>query len=779
MRQPNGISPYPDKYAKALTAMMWEQDRKGARLAGVLLASALFASAPACANDGADSGTLPAGVAAAIATGAAPPAPLQSRLMLPRGAYPETRNDGLVEQVFGQRVADPFRWLEADPRNDGQVAAWIGRQNSFSADYLAKLPQREKFAARIRSFFDYERYGLPRKAGNRYFYSRNTGLQNQSALWVRNGVAGKQRLVIDPNEWSADGSVALARWEPSPSGRYVALAEQEAGSDWRTLRVVNVADGKVLDDALRWANDTEIAWIGDEGFLYSRFPAPKIGEDQRAPRFDKAVWFHRIGTAQGQDELVYATPERPEWSHKAYVTSDGRWAVIISEAGTDKRNAVHLIQLDSRRSGKRADKWFAQPLVPEIADHWKLVAGIGNRLWFLTDRGAANFHLVSLDLARPGRGWKVVVPERGNTLEGVRMIGDRFLLSYLKDGQSVAVMADRNGKPGRAITLDGIGTASGFGGRPADSETFYQFTSFNMPSAIYRMDLRSGAVTPFALPKLAFDPADYLIEHRQFSSKDGTKVPLYVVRKRAFAQAEKPLPTLLYGYGGFDISLTPSYSPVRMAWLEAGGAFALANIRGGGELGPRWHEAGRRENKQNSFDDFIAAGEYLIAQGIAAPGGLAVQGSSNGGLLVGAVVNQRPDLFAAANPDVGVMDMLRFDRFTAGRFWVDDYGRPDREADWRTLRAYSPYHNIGDGASYPAILVTTAENDDRVVPAHSFKYVAALQAARIGSKPHLLRVEARAGHGTGKPVDKVIASGADVLAFLAHWTGLQDADGYP
>lgn len=736
-------------------------DRTRRRLLGSVIALAFILPVPSALADSSEA-AFPEGTWSGAASASA------LKLVLPSTAYPVTRSDALVEQVFGQRVSDPYRWLEADPRSDGEVARWIARQNEFSADYLARLPGRASFAGRIRSLFDFERYGLPRKAGRSYFYTRNSGLQNQSSLWVRTGVNGQQRLLIDPNAWSADGSLALAQWEPSPSGRYVAFAEQEAGSDWRTLRVTDVATGRVLDERLRWANDTEIAWIGEEGFLYSRFPEPRAGEDPRAPRFNKAVWFHRIGAAQDQDELVHATPANPEWSHKALVTSDGRWAVVISEVSTDKRNAVHLIQLEGRRSGE----WKVQPLVPEITDHWKLVAGKGDRLWFLTDRSAANYHLVGIDLAKPKKGWSVVVPERGNTLEGARMIGDRFLLSYLKDGQTVAVMTDRKGKPGKAITLNGIGTASGFGGRPGDSETFYQFTSFNLPPAVYRMDLRTGAVTPFAVPKMAFDPADYLVEQRQYPSKDGTLVPLYVVRKRALAAAGKPLPTLLYGYGGFDISLTPGYSPVRMAWLEAGGAFALASIRGGGELGRSWYEAGRRDKKQNSFDDFIAAGEYLVSEGIAAKGGLAIQGASNGGLLVGAVVNQRPDLFAAANPDVGVMDMLRFDRFTSGRFWVDDYGRPDREEDWHTLRRYSPYHNIAGGRAYPAILVTTADNDDRVVPAHSFKYVAALQSADIGERPRLLRVEARAGHGAGKPVEKVIGAGADVLAFLAYWTGL-------
>lgn len=745
---------------------MWEKDLLARRAFGAaVIASLVLAAGSLRAENAAESIGVP--VTTSSGATAAP-----SRLILPRSAYPATRSDALVEQAFGERVADPFRWLEGDPRRDAQVAGWIAGQTALSSDYLARLPGRDRFAARIRSLFDFERYGLPRKAGGRYFYTRNSGLQNQSALWVRKGVNGEQRLLLDPNTWSADSSLALAQWEPSPSGRFLAYAEQEAGSDWRRLRVVEVATGRVLDDRLDWANDTEIAWIGDEGFLYSRFPAPAAGADARAPRFGKAVWFHRVGTAQDRDEQVHATPDHPEWSHKAQVTSDGRWAVIVSEVSTDKRNAVHLIQMDGRKAGQ----WQAEALVPEIADHWKLVAGTGNRLWFLTDRGAPNFHLVTIDLANAREGWRVIVPERGNALEGARMIGDRFLLSYLKDGQSVAVMTDRKGRPGKAITLNGIGTASGFGGRPGDAETFYQFSSFATPPAIYRMNLRSGEVTPFAVPKMAFDPADYEVEQRRFASKDGTQVPIYIVRKREFAQAGRALPTLLYGYGGFDISLTPAYSPVRMAWLEAGGAFALANIRGGGEFGRSWYEAGRRENKQNSFDDFIAAGEYLIGEGIAAKGTLAIQGASNGGLLVGAVVNQRPDLFAAANPDVGVMDMLRFDRFTSGRFWVDDYGRPDREADWRTLRRYSPYHNIAGGKVYPAILVTTADNDDRVVPAHSYKYVAALQAAEIGDRPHLLRVETRAGHGAGKPVDKVIGTGADVLAFLGYWTGLSPAE---
>ena len=535
--------------------------------------------------------------------------------------------------------------------------------------------------------------------------------------------------------------------------------------------MVDVASGKLLEDRLEWANDTAIGWVGDAGFLYARYPEPPAGETYRAPVYDKAIWFHRIGTPQSADVMVFATPDHRDWNHRVSVSSDGHWAVIISSASTLPRRTVHVIPL---ARGRQQD-WAAISLASEMTDDWKFVEGIGNRLWFITNAAAPHYRLVRVDLDRnvPGRiAVNTILGEREDTLDAGRIVGNRLILSYLQHGASYAVVTDLKGRPKRAITVDAIGAASGFGGRPGDPETFYQFSSFNQPPAIFRLDTRTGAATPFAVPRLSFNPDDYIVEQRSFPSRDGTRVPMYVVRKRSLAVAGHAAPTLLYGYGGFDVALTPGYSAVRMAWLESGGVFALANIRGGGEFGRAWYDAGRLGNKQNSFDDFIAAGEYLIKEGIAAKGGLAIQGGSNGGMLVAAVINQRPDLFAAANPDVGVMDMLRFDRFTSGRFWVDDYGSPSREADWRVLRAYSPYHNIRVRGDYPAILVTTADTDDRVVPAHSFKYVAALQAADLGSRPHLLRVEAQAGHGPGKPVDKVISSGADVLAFLAKWTGL-------
>ncbi len=704
-------------------------------------------------------------------------------------SYPETRRGDVVETHFGERIADPYRWLENDVRQDKEVADWVAHQNAVSQAYLAALPQRPWFADRLRSLLSYERFGLPVKAGGRYFYTRNTGLQNQAQLFVRRGLTGKPRLLLDPNTWAKDGATALDDWKPSQGGRMLAYTVQDGGSDWRTIRLLDSRTGTVQPDEIKWAKFTSLAWVGNEGFLYSRFPEPKAGEAFQSLNSDHAVWFHRVGTAQAADELVYATPDHPKYNHVAEVTHDNRWVVITTSEGTDSKYEVHVIPLAGMTR-----KWAAQPLVEGLEHDWRLIDGMGDRLWLMTNRDAPKLKVVKVDLVAPrfipaghcssesddatmcaSDNWQFedVVPERAETLDRAQIVGDRLILSYLKDAASTAEVLSLDGKRVQDITLNSIGTASGFAGQPGDPETFYSFSSFNQPSAIFRFDSRTGQSTPFALPALTFKPDDYAIEQRFFRSKDGTRVPMFLVRKKSVAAAGKAVPTLLYGYGGFDISLTPSFSSPRMAWLEAGGAFALANLRGGGEYGKNWHDAGRLANKQNVFDDFIAAGEYLIAQGVTPKGGLSIQGGSNGGLLVGAVVNQRPDLFAAANAAVGVMDMLRFDRFTAGRYWVDDYGSPAKEADFKVLRAYSPYHNIRSGTDYPAVLVTTADTDDRVVPGHSFKYAAALQAAQAGPKPHLIRIETRAGHGAGKPTDKVIEENADILAFLAQWSGLK------
>jgi prolyl oligopeptidase len=700
--------------------------------------------------------------------------------------YPETRKSSVVDVQFGEKVADPYRWLENDVRSDPEVAEWVGRQDGLARSYLAALPQRAWFAARIRALMDYERFSLPRKAGRFYFYTRNSGLQNQAQLYVRRGLGGPPRLLLDPNLWASDGTVALDDWEPSPDGKLVAYSVQEGGSDWRTLHVLDVRTGAVLGDEIRWAKFTRIAWTGKAGFLYSRFPEPKPGEEHLAVTLNQSVWFHRVGSSQTDDQQVYATPGQPTLSHSAEVTHDRRWVVITTAEGTDSKHALYLAQTDARGT------WVTRPLVEGLDHDWRLIEGLGDTLYFMTNKGAPKLKVVRVDLShreadlgpcatiagsndcdRSRYVFQDLIPERPDAvLDRARIVGDRLILSYLKDAASTAEVVSLDGKPVQSIALNAIGTATGFAGEPGDPETFYSFSSFNQPSAVFRFDSATGKSTAFALPRLTFDPADYLIEQRIFTSKDGTRVPIFLVRKKALAEAGRAMPTLLYGYGGFENSLTPSFSAVRMAWLQAGGAFAMASLRGGGEYGKEWHDAGRLHNKQNVFDDFIAAGEYLIAQGITPKGGLAIQGGSNGGLLVGAVLNQRPDLFAAANPAVGVMDMLRFDRFTAGRYWTDDYGDPAIEADFKVLRAYSPYHNIRSEADYPAVLVTTADTDDRVVPAHSFKYAAALQAARAGTKPHLIRIETRAGHGAGKPTAKVVAENADILAFLANWSGL-------
>ncbi|NBC35285.1 prolyl oligopeptidase family serine peptidase [Novosphingobium sp. FSY-8] len=685
-------------------------------------------------------------------------------------AYPATRRDSLTETHFGESVADPYRWLEQDVRTAPEVAAWVEQQNALTHAQLAQLPARAWFGGQIKALMDYARYGLPVRAGGRYFYTYNSGLMNQAQLLVREGLTGTPRLLLDPASWAADGATALDGWTPSKDGKRLVYSVQDGGSDWRSLRVLDVNTGKPLADELRWVKFSGMAWVGNDGFLYSRYPEPAKGQDFQARNYNHAVYYHRIGTPQSVDQLVLSTPDQPATNHSAGVTSDGHYAVIISSVGTDNRFELRVIDLKGRGKG-----WPVRQLVSGFDHDWRLIDSVGTRLWFVTNKDAPRRRVVSIDLAETTPQWREVVPQRAETLEDASIVGDRLVLGMLRDAASIVETRALDGSAPAEIKLGGIGTAGGFGGEPGNTETFYAFTSFNRPATIYRLDVASGQASVFAAPQLAFNPDDFVVEQRFFTSRDGTRVPMFIVRSRAIATSGKPVPTLLYGYGGFDISLTPTFSATNMAWLRAGGAYVMANLRGGGEYGAAWHDAGRRLHKQNVFDDFIAAGEYLIAHGFTPRGGLAVQGRSNGGLLVGAVVNQRPDLFAAANPGVGVMDMLRFDQFTAGRYWVDDYGYPDKEADWRYLRTYSPYHNIRSGLDYPAVLVTTADTDDRVVPGHSFKYTAALQAASVGAKPHLIRIETRAGHGAGKPTGKVIEEGADVLAFLAHYSGLTPA----
>ncbi|MEN3749207.1 prolyl oligopeptidase family serine peptidase [Sphingomonas sp. HF-S3] len=683
---------------------------------------------------------------------------------MPKIAYPETRRVDVVDEQFGVKVADPYRWLENDVRNDAEVAAWVAAENKVTDGYLATLPGRDLFAARIKQLFDYERFGTPAHKGSRYFYSRNSGLQNQAVLWVRESLDGPGRVLIDPNGWSKDGATALAEWQPSEDGKLLLYSIQDGGSDWRTMKVIDVATGRETGDEVSWAKYTMGAsWAKDgSGFYYSRYPEPPADAKFQALNENHKVYFHRLGTPQSADRLVYETPDKPKLGHYAGITDDGRYLVISTTEGTDNRNLVHVIDLKDPQLKPRQ-------IIGELKNDWSVIGNTGSLFYFSTNAGAPRERIVTIDIASNDLTPKEIVPQSEATLGGASIVGGRLILSYLVDAKTEVRRYTLAGKPDGAISLPGIGTASGFSGDQDKPETFFSFTSFNMPTAVYRYDVATGKATVWAQPKVAFDPADYKVEQRFFASKDGTRVPLFIVRHK---NTTGPAPTLLWGYGGFNIAYTPSFSAARIAWMEQGGVFVLANIRGGGEYGKAWHDGGRLQNKQNVFDDFIGAGEFLIREGITGKDQLAIQGGSNGGLLVGAVVNQRPDLFAAALPAVGVMDMLRFDRWTAGRYWVDDYGYPSKEADFRKLYSYSPYHNIKGGRTYPAILATTADTDDRVVPGHTFKYVAALQSAQIGDKPHLVRIETRAGHGSGKPTDKIIEETSDLYAFAARWTGL-------
>jgi prolyl oligopeptidase len=692
--------------------------------------------------------------------------PIAAARAEPKLVYPQTRRQDLVETQFGVAVADPYRWLEDDVRENPEVRAWVTAQNAVTNAYLAGLPERAAFKERLTQLYNYERYGIPKKAGNRYFYTLNNGLQNQSVLYVRDRLSGPPRVLVDPNRWSADQATALAEWDVSKDGKRLLYSVQEGGTDWRTVRVLDVDSGRVLDDEVKWVKFSDLDWAKDgSGFYYSRFAEPKAGQQFQSLNEGQAVYFHKVGTPQSQDRLVYAQTERPKLSNTAEVSEDGRWLIVTSDEGTEARHDITLIDLTRPNAAPRR-------FITGLEHDWRYIGNEGNTFYWVTNRGAPRLRIVATDITKPFTQAKEIVPEDQATLGSASIVGKQLIASYLSDAKTEVRTFTLDGHKTGTVTLPGIGTAAGFSGDQSGTETFYSFASFNSPGAIYRYDSKTGQTSVFAEPKLAFDPANYEVSQRFYTSKDGTRIPMFLVHRKDVTPTD--VPTLLYGYGGFNAPEVPRFQPKWMSWVDMGGVLAVANIRGGGEYGKAWHDAGRLAKKQNVFDDFIAAGEYLIAQGVTSKQKLAIEGRSNGGLLVGAALNQRPDLFAAALPTVGVMDMLRFDRFTAGRYWVDDYGYPNKEADFRTLYAYSPYHNIKPGVDYPPILVTTADTDDRVVPGHSFKYIAAIQNADPdGVPPHLIRIETRAGHGSGKPTDKQIEEYADMYAFIAHHTGLR------
>lgn len=678
--------------------------------------------------------------------------------------YPETKTVDAVDDHFGVTIEDPYRWLENDIRRDPDVAGWVDTQSKLANRYLAELPGRGVLKERLTALFDHERLTTPEKRGNRYFFTRNSGLDNQSILMVREGVHGADRVVLDPNEWSEDATTALAEWAPSDDGTHVAFAIQESGADWRTIRVLDVESGAVLDDAIAWARFTTIAWTKDgTGFFYARNPEPEKDAPFETLILGHSVYFHELGTPQSADRLVHAPAGDIPLIHTIEATADGRYAVIYSTALTGG-NALSVVDL--------ADPdWPVRPVVERFDVTWMLAGNVGTKLYLVTQEGAERGKIVTVDLADERLEFTDLIAEREDeVLRIASLIGDRLIVSYMVDAKTEVERFTLDGQPDGDVELPGIGSAGAFHGRPGDDESFFVFTSNDAPTSIYRYDIAANTSTVWAEPDVDVDLANIVVEQRFYASKDGTSIPIFIVRRK---DVTGPAPTMLYAYGGFAIPMVPYYSPAAMAWIEQGGIYATANIRGGSEYGKAWHDAGKGRFKQNVFDDFIAAGDFLKSEGIASQDGLAIHGESNGGLLVGAVVNQRPDLFAAALPGVGVMDMLRFDRFTGGKLWTQEFGDPAVEGDFRNLLSYSPLHNIEPGKAYPAILATTADTDDRVVPGHSFKYVAALQAEDLGSRPRLLRVETRSGHGGGKPTDRMIEEIADMWAFAAHWTGLE------
>ncbi len=683
-----------------------------------------------------------------------------------RMKYVETRKVDHVEELHGVKVADPYRWLEDDVRQSKEVADWVAAQNKVTFGFLEAIPQRDTIRKRLTELWNYEKYGVPFQSGGRYFYFKNDGLQNQSVLYRLDTLKSEPQVLIDPNTWSKDGTVALASTSFSDDGMLLAYSVAEAGSDWNTWRVMEVDSGRLLPDELKWLKFSGVSWTKDSrGFFYSRYDEPKTGAAFQDLNKNQKVFFHRIGTPQADDVLVHRRPDQPDWGFNATVTEDGRYLVITTWKGTDDKYRIAYKDL-TEPYGMPID------LIDNFDHEFTFIDNDGPLFFFQTDLDAPRKRVIAIDIRQPQpEHFRELIPHAQETLVGMNVVANQFVATYLRDAKTQVKLFRLDGSFIREVEFPGIGSASGFGGKRGDAETFYSFSSFNTPASIYHFDLLTGQDSVFRQTKVKFSSDDYEVKQVFYPSKDGTKVPMFVAHKKGL-KLDGLNPTLLYGYGGFAISQVPSFSVSRLAWMEMGGVFAMANLRGGGEYGEDWHKAGTKLHKQNVFDDFISAAEWLIANKYTTSNKLAIQGGSNGGLLVGACMTQRPDLFGACLPAVGVMDMLRFHKFTAGRFWVDDYGSADNADEFQAIRAYSPYHNLKPGAKYPATLVTTADTDDRVVPGHSFKFAAALQAAQAGESPTLIRIETRAGHGAGKPTSKVIDEVTDQWSFLVKNLGM-------
>jgi prolyl oligopeptidase len=672
--------------------------------------------------------------------------------------YPATKKGTQTDNYHGTQIADPYRWLE--DANSAETKEWVTAQNKVTQAYLGQIPQREAIRQRLTKLWNYERYSVPYKEGGRYFYSRNDGLQNQAVLYTMADLSDTPRMLLDPNKLAADGTVALAGTAVSPNGSLLAYGTAASGSDWNEWKVRDIATGKDLADHLKWVKFSETAWTRDgKGFFYSRYDEPKEATKLADVNYFQKLYYHKIGTPQASDTLVYDRPDEKEWGFRAQTTDDGRYLLITATKGTAHKYRVFYKDL-TKPDAK------VLPLIDNFDAAYEFIDNVGSVFYFNTDRKAPRQRIVAIDTRKPlEANWKVIVPEQAETLVEARMLNGQIVTEYLADARSMVKVVDLTGKPVRDISLPGIGSVSGFSGKRGDTETFYSFTGFTNPTTIYRLDMASGKSDIFRQPKVDFDPAQYETRQQFFTSRDGTKVPMFIVAKKG-VKLDGTNPTYLYGYGGFNISMTPAFSPANLAWMEMGGVYASVNLRGGGEYGEAWHMAGTKLQKQNVFDDFIGAAEWLIANKVTSPQKLAIGGGSNGGLLVGAALTQRPELFGAAIPQVGVLDMLRFHKFTIGWAWTSDYGSSENPDEFKALVKYSPLHNLKPGTCYPATMITTADHDDRVVPAHSFKFAAAEQAAQGGSAPVIIRIDTKAGHGAGKPTTKQIEEVADRWGFL-------------
>ena len=678
--------------------------------------------------------------------------------------YPDAARGDHVDQYHGVAVPDPYRWMEEI--DSPQTRAWVQAQGKISSAYLAALPHRNEIAQRLKEIWNFERWSAPEKYGSNWFYTHNDGLQNQAVLFVTSNPADKGRVLLDPNALSADGTVSLRETSVSDDGRLLAYALSDGGSDWQIWHVRDVTTGADLPDTLRWSKFGGGSWLKDgSGFYYTVYDAPRAADVLKAANQYEKLYLHKLGTAQSQDVLTYTRRDDPDWFVTGTVSDDGHYLIIQANHGDEVQNTL-LVQ-DLTVKSAALTTVIAKPTAV-----YNCIGNISSTLYVVTDDGAPRYRLIAIDLAHPDREhWRTVVPEGRNTLSAASLVGGQLIAQYLQDAHSAVLRYAPEGKLLGSVELPGLGTAQGFAGHPQDQDTYYSYSSFTTPTTIQRLDLKSGASSVWRAPQLAgFQTSDYETVQVFYSSADGTRVPVFITARRGIRR-DGTAPTILYGYGGFNISIVPAFSPAIAAWIERGGVYAVANLRGGGEYGRAWHEAGMKTHKQHVFDDCIAAAEYLIAQKWTNPRRLALRGASNGGLLVAAVEEQRPDLFAAAIPQVGVLDMLRFRDFTVGKGWESDYGSIDDAQEFKALLAYSPYQNVKANVDYPATLIITGDHDDRVFPAHSFKFAAAMQHAHPEGKPILIRIETRAGHGQGKPTAIQIDEVADVYAFILHAMG--------